>query len=170
MRARSAAVLSWMGLFGGVVACGQAGSLDGVPAPVSSGDEAPASEGREAPPQPLFRDLGSNARRMKVIVLPGDAAVEIDGVPVRRKEGIIELVGKVGETHRLRVVRGAQYLERDVSIPQEGGGSPLVLDLAARPVVRPAGAGSKAPGAAAPSASAAPSAAPVNPLLPPDLQ
>jgi hypothetical protein len=167
MNARSVAALAGALGMWTVVACEQAGPSKGDPVPGSSSDTPTESPVVEARSRPLLKDLGPTARRVNVIVLPGDASVDVDGIPYRRRDGIIELTGKVGESHRFRVVKGSQYLEQEVIIP-EPGASPPILDLNARPAERPAGPG----GAARPAAagSAAPAAAPANPMLPDDFQ
>jgi serine/threonine-protein kinase len=64
-----------------------------------------------------------------LVVLPGDASVEVDGQPVRRRNGVIELVGKVGDVHRVRVFKGAKSTEeKAVTIPAAGT-LPGLLDL-----------------------------------------
>jgi WD40 repeat protein len=86
-----------------------------------------------------LEELGPTARRVKVIVLPGDAEVALDGVPILRRDGVVELLGKLGETRKLRVQRGAQYAEQDVTIT-DGGASPALIDLMAT-IAAKAGAG-----------------------------
>jgi hypothetical protein len=167
MSARSVAALAGAFMMWTAVACGQAGPPRGSPAPASSSDDQTESHVVEARPSPLLKDLGPTARRVNVIVLPGDASVDVDGIPQRRRDGVIELIGKVGEHHRLRVVKGSQYLEQDVIIPAPGA-SPPPLDLNARPAGRPGGPGS-APAAPA-AGSTAPAAPPANPMLPDDFQ
>src|SRR4030095_9400244 len=98
----------------------------------------------EAKPQSV-KDRGSTGRRVKLIVLPGDATVEVNGNPVRRRDGIIELLGKVDETRRIRVSKDKQSIEQDVTI-QESGASPPLLDLNAHPEGRPGGSDAGAPG------------------------
>jgi serine/threonine-protein kinase len=153
--------LMWIAL--AALGCGPGSSGAGGPSPAPPDEGAPGRDGREAPAQPSLKDLGPATRRVKMIVLPGDASVEIDGAPVRRRDGVIEVVGKVGAAHRVRVIRAAQYLERDFTIPEAGGMLPP-LDLDARPAPKPAGR----PGAASAPAASAPRAK--NPLLPEDLQ
>lgn len=112
-------------------------------APVSGGSEAPETTktitlpSKRSRPQPSLRDLGPKGRRVKIIVLPGDASVEIDGIAARRRNGVIELAGKVGDVRHLRVRKGAEQLQQDVTI-EDAGVSPAVVDLtASRP--KPAG-------------------------------
>ena len=85
-----------------------------------------------AAPAPMLKAMGPSARRVKVIVLPGSASVEVDGTAARRRDGVIELTGKVGEARRLRVMDDTRQLEVDVKI-EEGGASPPVVDLGAQP-------------------------------------
>ncbi|HLM74129.1 MAG TPA: hypothetical protein VK459_15590 [Polyangiaceae bacterium] len=87
--------------------------------------------------QPALSDLGAKGRRVKVIVLPGDASVEIDGLAARRRNGVVEIAGRVGDVRRLRVFKGAEQLQQDVTI-EEAGVSPAVVDLAA-PRAKPGG-------------------------------
>lgn len=91
------------------------------------------SDEKVAPPAPSLKDLGPSFRRVTVIVLPGDASVEVDGFTARRRDGIIEIMGQVGELRRLRVFKGTQKLERDVTI-EDAGASPPMLDLSSLPV------------------------------------
>ena len=121
-------------------------------APKPAGEEAPgASRALSLPshksrPQPSLSDLGPKGRRVKVIVLPGDASVEIDGLSARRRNGVIEIAGRVGDVHRLRVLKGADQLQKDVTI-EEAGVSPAVIDLAA-PRPTPGGGAGTGTGAA----------------------
>lgn len=64
----------------------------------------------------------------KVVVLPGDAIVEVDGIVVQRRDGAIDLSGKSGDKRKLRVIKGNVQREWDVTI-QETGASPPKLDL-----------------------------------------
>jgi hypothetical protein len=146
------AMLGWAGWMWILAACGRA-SVDCDPAEMQlSGDDTLASGGEEVPPQPMLKDFGPSGWRVTLMVLPGDAEVEVGGVAVRRRDGVIELTGKVGETQRLRVFKGADNIERDV-ILQTAGASPPVLDLMAE-LVKQRGA----PGGAKGVASAAPAA------------
>jgi hypothetical protein len=121
-----ALAIALAGCGGGGAARPDAGSDGG-----SDSESALAGGVDEVKAQPSLKDLGPSGRRVKVIVLPGDAAVEVDGVAARRRDGVIELLGKVGEVRRLRVARGAESTEETVTI-QESGASPPLIDLRAR--------------------------------------
>jgi hypothetical protein len=161
MRARDMGATAALVCLSTVGVCGQPGVEDGVPAPApSAGDVAgvhPAGK-----PQRVTHGLDADERRVKLLVLPADAAVEVDGVPVRRRDGAIELSGKVGQTHRVRLSRDAQHAETTVTL-KDSGASPPSLDLAALVrAARPLGRG-RLPTASSPepaSAEAATSATP----------
>lgn len=77
---------------------------------------------------PTLRDLGPDVIRNKVIVLPTDAEVAVDGVSASRRQGVIEFVGKPGETRRIFVQRGAKQRTFDVRIGKDGA-VPSQIDL-----------------------------------------
>lgn len=87
---------------------------------------------------PKLRDLGADMIRNKVIVLPTDAEVAVDGVSVSRRQGVIEFVGKSGETRRLFVQRGAKQRTFEVKIGADGA-SPNQIDLNERSSITPTG-------------------------------
>lgn len=140
-----ALAIALAGCGGGGAARPDAGSESGSG---SESDSVLAGGADEVKAQPSLKDLGPSGRRVKVIVLPGDAVVEVDGVAARRRDGVIELLGKVGEVRRLRVAKGAESTEESVTI-QESGASPPVVDLRAR---APSSAGKAASEPAPPSA------------------
>jgi hypothetical protein len=147
--------LPWAGVIALAAACGAAGD-GGAPGTEAAEDDALAPGAEDAPQRPSLRDLGPGARRVKVIVLPGDAEVEVDGLAARRRDGVIELAGKPGDRRRLRVFKGSQSIERVVTI-EASGASPPRLDLLAKRAAQGA-------------AGTASSAAPVAPLLPESME
>lgn len=112
----------------------------------ASGVTQPAAAAQAAAPRQKLALLGADERRVPVFVLPGDASVEVDGRLVARRDGVIEIVGKVGASHRIRVFKGAKSTEEKTITIQEPGAPPETLDLNEPP---PPGAG-KAGGAAKP--------------------
>jgi WD40 repeat protein len=95
-------------------------------------DKCESSYGRKPEgPKKDEEDLAASGPRVKVIILPGDAEVEADGVLVRRRDGIVELTGKPGAVRRLRVIKGATYLEKEVTI-QVGAAPPELINLMAK--------------------------------------
>ncbi len=73
--------------------------------------------------------LGPDERRVMVFVLPGDASVEVDGRPAFRRNGVIELVGKVGDVRKLRVFKGPRSTEEKTITIGEAGATPALVDL-----------------------------------------
>src|SRR5262245_47544893 len=115
-RARFYSALVWAALSVVLFACG-APSEDGGSTSSSSG----AGGGLDGPvdqlaTSPRLRDLGPNMRRASVVVLPGDAAVEVDGVGVRRRDGAVDIIGNLNEVRRFRIFKGLQAIEKDVTI------------------------------------------------------
>ena len=141
------------GLMTTALACGDGGSVGGGGSaggdarPRRGGEEAAELVAEDASPQPR---LAPDQLRVALVVLPGDAEVEVDGVAVRRRDGAIDLVGKAHERRRVRVFKGADTLEQDVTV-ETSGASPASLDLDAKVVVR---------GGASPDAGAKDQAAP----------
>jgi hypothetical protein len=74
------------------------------------------------------RKLGADEVRVALLVIPGDVVVEVDKVPVRRRNGLIELMGKVGDEHRVRVLLGATPSEEKVVKIEATGTSPALID------------------------------------------
>lgn len=129
MKARDMAATAAIVFVSTVGACAQPGAEDGGLEPATSTDDI--AEAQPAATAPIGRHrLGVDERRVKLLVVPADAAVEVDGVPVRRRDGVIELSGKVGQTYRVRLSRDAQHVETSVAL-QDSGASPPSLNLAA---------------------------------------
>ena len=74
--------------------------------------------------------------RVPLIVLPGDAHVEVDGVPVRRRNGAVELVGKVGSERRVRVSLETGRTEEKIVKIEATGTSPASIDANAPSFVK----------------------------------
>jgi serine/threonine protein kinase len=67
------------------------------------------------PPSPAPAPM----RRAHVII-PNDALAEVDRVPVPVKEGTIEVTGRLGSVHSLRIFRGPLQVRADVCLTEEG--------------------------------------------------
>jgi serine/threonine protein kinase len=93
-------------------------------------------------------------RRFKLVIVPSDAKVEIDGVAVVSQRGVVDVTGTLGSTKIVKIVKGKQEYTTDVAITDVGLLPPKVELLAV--------------GAAKPSASttAVPAAPPTQPALP----
>jgi WD40 repeat protein len=77
---------------------------------------------------PTLKELGSDMVRVKVVVLPTEAEVQIDGIPTPRRQGVVEFVGKIGQKRTLLVQRGAKHRSFEVTIGANGA-SPAQFDL-----------------------------------------
>jgi len=115
------------------IGCGSNGNTPqpGAVASVSSADSAAGSGGRSKKTglsSTQQRKLGADEVRVALLVIPGDVVVEVDKVPVRRRNGLIELVGKVGDEHRVRVLLGATLSDEKVVKIEAAGTSPALID------------------------------------------
>lgn len=75
------------------------------------------------------RLLGPDERRVAVFVVPGDALVEVDGQRVERRDGVVELVGKLGAVQRLRAWKGDKSSETKEITITESGANPSFVDV-----------------------------------------
>jgi serine/threonine-protein kinase len=89
-------------------------------------------------------------KRVKLVILPPDAAVDIEGVKAPVKDGLLEITGAPGSVHRVHVAKGKLESTTDV-IVTESGPSPPKIELTAAP---------KGAGTAAPKATGAATAVP----------
>lgn len=78
----------------------------------------------------------ANELRVALVVLPGDARVEIDGEAAERREGLVDLEGKLGDVRRVRVWKGERATEKSIMIA-ENGATPAMIDLNAAGPVEP---------------------------------
>jgi serine/threonine-protein kinase len=103
-------------------------------------------------------------RRVKLVIEPEDASVEVDGQPVIPEAGIVELTGGLGTTKRVRVFKAGVEATEDVAITDSGALPPKV-----KIAVVPSGGGRNVGAAPAPrspgtgAAAAPPPQAPVAP-------
>ncbi|HRI70086.1 MAG TPA: hypothetical protein PK156_37910 [Polyangium sp.] len=64
----------------------------------------------------------------RLVVWPGDAEIEMNGVLVPRRDGLLELWGKPAEKKKLRVVQGADSFDTEVTL-EPSGAKPSAIDL-----------------------------------------
>lgn len=64
----------------------------------------------------------------RLLVLPWEADVAVDGVPYRRRDAIIELAGKLDEKKKVRVFQGTEGVDVEVTIGASGA-KPSKIDL-----------------------------------------
>src|SRR5262249_9440005 len=96
-------------------------------APSAAPAASPVTSATASPP---VAPLAEERRRVHLVVLPKDASVEVDGAAARSRDGVVEIAGKLGSVHRVRLWKGKLELEGDVSVT-ESGAIPPKLDLGA---------------------------------------
>jgi serine/threonine-protein kinase len=103
-----------------------------------SADAKPAtpSDSASALPQPVVTPAEPKARTVKLVVLPSEATVEVDGTPATVIDGAVEVVGALGSVHKVRVKSGAAEVLREVAISEQGA-LPPKIEAAAAPTAEP---------------------------------
>lgn len=67
-------------------------------------------------------------RRVSVVIVPADAAVEVGGGRMAAQNGIVAIQGALGNTHRVRLFKGKDEIVEEVAIT-ETGALPAKLEL-----------------------------------------
>ncbi|MFO0759552.1 MAG: protein kinase [Byssovorax sp.] len=119
---------------------GEAIGSSAAPPPSSEVPIAPVSVATSPPvPSATVLDTGrpTEVRRVKVVILPADALVEVEGVRVRSKDGVIEISGTLGSVHKVRVFKGRLETEGDVVVTESGAIPPKIELGAPRPAPSP---------------------------------
>lgn len=129
-------------LFVLLLGCGQKGDDAGPAAPLSSAARPPEARSRgrvngKGAARSELPALGPDQVRAALFVVPGDARVEVDGLPVRRRNGVIELVGKVGDVRRVRAFKGDRATDEKIVTIKANGAEPSLLDANEAKPVRP---------------------------------
>ncbi|MFO0586873.1 MAG: serine/threonine-protein kinase [Polyangiaceae bacterium] len=71
-------------------------------------------------------------RSVTVVILPPNATVEVEGVPTKLTEGLLEIEGAVGSVHKVRVVSGSVEKTVRVVVAESGAVPPKIeLDVPA---------------------------------------
>jgi serine/threonine-protein kinase len=113
---------------GAVYALTQRSSNDPLatpPAPqVEPASVVPASDREEDKDPPQEED--KSIKRVRVVVLPGDVHVEIEGKAAEVKDSIVEIEGKLGSVHRVRVFKGTSETTADVVVTESGALPPKI--------------------------------------------
>jgi eukaryotic-like serine/threonine-protein kinase len=87
-----------------------------VPAPVATPTEAP---------RPVI-PVDLSIRRVKVVVLPVDVAIEVDGKRAVLRNSYLEIEGTLGSTHRVRLSKGKNEAVIDVAVTDSGPAPPKI--------------------------------------------
>jgi serine/threonine-protein kinase len=141
-------------------------------APVAAPQTAPSPVAAPPPPTVVAtaaRPMDTTPRRVKIVILPPDAIVELDGARALARSGILEVTGTLGSVHRIKLTKGKATTQVDIIMTEEGAMPPkveLLFGSAAARASASAAAASLPPASAAPGALA--SAAPATALAPPN--
>ncbi len=101
-----------------------------APSAATTSAPATATTSASAPVEALRPDA---PRRVKVVILPADALVEVEGVRVRSKDGVIEITGTLGSVHKVRVFKGKLETDGEVIVTESGAIPPKIELGAPRP-------------------------------------
>lgn len=114
-----------------LMGCGSEGEDAAMQTPLTASSVAPHA--LEVKTRKTVRQserlLGPDERRVAVFVVPGDALVEVDGQRVERRDGVVELVGKLGAVQRLRAWKGDKSSETKEITITESGANPSFVDV-----------------------------------------
>ena len=99
-------------------------------------------------------------KRVKVVILPSNAKVEVEGEPAEVKDGLLELEGKPGKVFKVRAFQGISETEAEVVVTESGALPPKIEVKLGQKLKLPRGGG--APSATKPG--------PAPPALPPAIK
>jgi eukaryotic-like serine/threonine-protein kinase len=98
-------------------------------------------------------DANAETRTVKLVIIPEEAEVKVDGLSVKVKKGAVEITGKPGTVHKVTLTIGKDTIEEEVVVT-DSGALPPKLELEPKKGggvgVKPATTGA-APGTAAPT-------------------
>ncbi|WP_438002318.1 protein kinase [Sorangium sp. So ce185] len=72
-------------------------------------------------------------RHVRVVIIPEDASVEVDGERAIVRNGVLEFSGRLGQQYKVRVFKGANEVPVDVVVT-EGGALPAKIELPVIPL------------------------------------
>ena len=92
-------------------------------------------------------------KRVKVVILPSNAKVEVEGEPAEVKDGLLELEGKPGKVFKVRAFQGISETEAEVVVTESGALPPKIEVKLGQKLKLPRGGGepSAKPGPAPPT-------------------
>ncbi|WP_437633696.1 serine/threonine protein kinase [Sorangium sp. So ce854] len=113
-------------------------SPEAAPAPPITAPEpvTPASQAAPPPPVAVAEALPSAPkppdeppeRRVRVVIWPEDALVELEGERAATSDGVLEINGRLGRTYKVRVFKGSSQVTTEIAIT-EGGAYPAKVEL-----------------------------------------
>jgi serine/threonine-protein kinase len=80
---------------------------------------------------------------VRLVVLPADATVAIDGARAEVHDGVVDVAGTLGSVHHVTLVKDKGAAQGDVSITEAGAMPPKLEIVGAKPGVPGTGHGKK---------------------------
>jgi hypothetical protein len=87
----------------------------------------------------------ATTRRVRVVILPSDATVEVEGEERKVSNGILDIEGTPGSVHRVRVFKDKSETTADVVVTLEGAVPPKIEVKIGKKLHIPKGGGSARP-------------------------
>ncbi len=73
-------------------------------------------------------DTNAETRTVKLVIIPDEAEVKVDGLSVKVKKGAVEITGKPGTVHKVTLTLGKDTIEEEVVVT-DSGALPPKLEL-----------------------------------------
>ncbi len=116
-------------------------AASGPPATAASAPQPAATAAPTATPAATPTD--ATPKRVRVVILPSDAKVEVEGEPAKLRDGILEIEGKPGSVFRVRAFKGKDETIADVVVTEAGALPPKIEVKAGKKIRVPRGGGSQ---------------------------
>ena len=68
----------------------------------------------------------SKTRTVRLVVIPADATVDIEGTPVVARDGLVEIRGALGSVHAVHVKAGDDETSTNVVVTEDGALPPKI--------------------------------------------
>ena len=104
-----------------------------VPAAATASEAAAASAAAAAP----------KPRNVKLVIVPSNASVEVDGVRVKAVDSVVEITGPIESKHRVRLSKDGAESVTEVTITDSGAAPPKVELVGTKP--KPSGSAAPKP-------------------------
>jgi serine/threonine protein kinase len=91
-----------------------------------AGQTPPVAATTTEPPPSAAPAAPSKTRTVRLVVIPADATVDIEGTPVVAKDGLVEIRGALGSVHAVHVKAGDAEASTNVVVTEDGALPPKI--------------------------------------------